>query len=122
MILKTWDMDGEEQRSTHPTRETIERAIAELDWRSDDLCGVTLQHDAQNWADGSGNLRADVGGLSLMLEDDGIQHVSVNAPTNLDQIIEFLDAYLRGDIPRVYELLYGRPFTADELAVRRRTE
>lgn len=70
MILKVFDEKGERELSRGPTVAAIEEAVRGLDWTTEEIVGVVLQRDEQNWADGSGSLSPN-SGLSMMLEDDG---------------------------------------------------
>jgi hypothetical protein len=121
MKLKAWDSQtGSQKLVSSPVQADISVAMRELDWNCGAIVGITLEDDGQNWADGSGSLVEGVG-LSLMLEEDGVQYVSERAPSSLDEVREFLEVYLRGDIQRVYELLYGREFGPGELDALRKT-
>lgn len=115
MILKTWDETGEQTRSDQPTRQVLEEAVAELNWQSEALAGMTLQRDDRNWAEASGSLQTEIG-LCLMLEDNGVQHVGASAPAGLEEVVEFLATYLSGDMPAVFEILYERPFQPHDLS------
>jgi len=93
---------------------TVLAAVASLDWEQQRPCGVTISRTRDDWADGSGSLHSDVG-LALMVEQRGVQHVANSAPQSLDDITQFLLAYLREDDARVFEALYDRPPTDEEL-------
>lgn len=114
MILKKYDTNGEVLVGEYPDAALIEQTVRAMDWQVEDIVGVTLERDRQNWADGSGSL-SPRNGLSLMIEDGGVQHVSVNAPTTIDEVIEFLIAYNRSDRKRVYEILLAKEVAAHEI-------
>lgn len=118
MKLRSWTESGEEQTSgVEPGaagEAEVLAAVKATDWAAPEISGVTLE-SAAGWADGSGSLDPGVG-LSLMVERHGVQHVGVSAPERPEEIVEFLKAYLAGDLRKVFEQLYGRAPTDAELA------
>ncbi|MFK8002091.1 MAG: hypothetical protein AB8H86_21030 [Polyangiales bacterium] len=118
MKLRLWNESGEEETSgveAGPAGQAaIAAAVKATDWAAPEISGVTLE-SAVGWADGSGSLDASVG-LSLMVEQYGVQHVGVSAPARTEEIVSFLEAYLAGDLRKVFEQLYERAPTDEELA------
>jgi hypothetical protein len=118
MKLRLWTASGEEKTSgVEPGpvgHAAVVAAVAETDWADPELSGVTLE-SAVGWADGSGSLDPSVG-LSLMVEQYGVQHVGLHAPRQPEEIAQFLGAYLAGDLRQVFERLYDRAPTDAELA------
>ena len=112
MILESFDKSGSVVVGQAPDVALIARTIQSVNWHVDDIVGVVLVHDSHNWADGCGNFAH---GFSLMLEDNGVQHVSKSAPTTIEAIIEFLIAYRNGDSERVYEILYDKHMPMHEI-------
>lgn len=119
MELTTWD--DEDSRSLplsgHPATDTaaVLAAVASLDWERDRLCGVTISRSPRDWAEGSGSLHPNHGGLSLMIEQGGEQHVARTAPASPDEIAQFLLAYMAEDHAAVFQRLYDRTPTPEEL-------
>lgn len=118
MKLRLWTASGEEKTTgVEPGpagQAAVVAAVAETDWSDPELSGVTLE-SAAGWADGSGSLDPGVG-LSLMVEQYGVQHVGLHAPEQPEEIAQFLAAYLAGDLRQVFERLYERSPTDAELA------
>ena len=114
MQLKKYDKTGTHIIGKNPDRKMIEDAINSIDWSVDDIVGVSIEKDSQNWADGSGSLLEGIG-LSMMIEDNGVQHVAKSAPENLETITDYLTAYSEGHIKKCYELLYEKEFSEQDL-------
>lgn len=115
MKLEFWD------RAREPTvvdadEAALDEAIDSVDWSTEKLASVSLRRDRDNWADCTGSF---VVGMALMLEEDGVQHVANEAAGSLEEVREFLNAYLRDDMQRVFEILYGRTLPPEELAAVR---
>lgn len=78
--------------ATHPDAAMVERAVRSLSWNV--LTMVTLERGDDSMTAG-GSLRAE-DGLSASYIEDGEEHMSVEAPRNLDVVVALLRAYAEG--------------------------
>lgn len=105
MILKTQYLNDRRPTivSETPRAADVAAAVCSINWNQ--FAFVTLFQDEDNWLDGSGSLDPS-DGLSMMLSVDGIQYVTETAPPTPDSMLLIFNAYLDGDAPSLFGLIY----------------
>ena len=75
------------------SEEDISGLFKSLDWL--DFNSVMLEKDSKNWIEVSGNLAPD--GLAIVFEENGVSHVSDNAPQTIEELEKVLGLFLKSD-------------------------
>ena len=92
LLTKGWK--GEEREfSKTPNKQLISELIESLDWN--DFNSIRLEKNYDNWIDVSGNTSSD--GLSIVYVDEGVIHVSDDAPDSTTVLKSALISYFAGD-------------------------
>lgn len=91
-LTKGWTA-SQELVSEIASEEDISGLLNSLDWL--DFNSVTLEKDSKNWMGVSGNLVRD--GLAIVFEENGVQHVSDNAPKTIEELEKALKLFLKND-------------------------
>ena len=95
MVLEVAQSGGKPRVvSTNPDVVTIDRIVRGLPWS--DITFVVLRKDETNYIEGSGSLNPS-DGLSARYVENGVEHVSRQAPESLRVIVALLASYRSGD-------------------------
>lgn len=96
VVLEVFDPPDWKPRevATDPDAETIARTVRGLPWS--DITFVVLRKDEKNYFEASGSL--DPGdGFSATYVEDGVEHLSREAPESLDVVVALLGSYRSDD-------------------------
>ena len=77
-----------------PDAATVERTVRGLPWS--DITFVVLRKDEENYFEASGSLSPG-DGFSATYVEDGVEHLSREAPASLDAVVALLESYRSGD-------------------------
>jgi len=91
-LTKGWT-GNQELASEFASEEAISSFVNSLDWS--EFNSITLEQDSSNWISVSGNLTPD--GLAIVFEENGVSHISDNAPQTIEELEDVLVLFLQSD-------------------------